>query len=74
MIVGWILSIGIILTCIYGLIPFLNENLEFEMNPLMCVIFGTFSRIGWAIAVGWIIFACLSGYGGYYFSAVLYRI
>jgi len=74
MIVGWTLSIGTILVCVYGLVPFLDEEVVPEMNPLIRITFGTLSRIGWALAVGWIIFACLNGYGGYYhFNINLYR-
>ncbi len=49
---------------IYGLVPFLNEDLVPDMNPIIKTVYGTLRRFGWAAAVCWIVFACLNGYGG----------
>ena len=56
-------SIAAGLSLLYGLIPFVDEAVP-EMNDFTRVAFGAFSRLTWAISVGWIIFACVKGYGG----------
>lgn len=62
--VGWFLSIATILVVLYGLVPFLNEKSVPVMNPGFRIAYGVLHRFVWAVAVGWIVFACVSGYGG----------
>jgi len=55
---------GTIVIVMYGLVPFLNEELVPEMNPGIRLIYGSLHRFGWTVAVSWIIFACVNGYAG----------
>jgi len=59
----------------YGLVPFLNEELVPEMNTGIRIVYGSLHRFGWTVAVGWIIFACVNGYAGYDFNKyiIIYR-
>ncbi len=43
-----------------------NEYIVAGEEPSLAsrVIFNTFHRIGWGLALGWLIFACFHGYGG----------
>ena len=34
------------------------------MNSFVRVFYGSFHRLAWSVAVGWLIFACVHGYGG----------
>ena len=34
------------------------------INPVLTVIYGSLHRPVWAVAIGWIVFACFHGYGG----------
>ena len=52
------------LSLLYGLIPYVDETVVPEINDFIRVAFGAFCRLTWAIVVGWIIFACVKGYGG----------
>jgi len=77
MLLGWIFCIATIITVIYGMFPFLNEDLVPEINPFIRVTFGTLHHFGWAMAVAWIVFACVSGYGGltnFYFKKLTFEI
>ena len=61
---GWALATAIGLAVLYGLSDLLDPLTVPEINAATKVIYGTFHRLAWAIAVGWVIFACVSGYGG----------
>ena len=64
MVVGWALATAVALAIVYGLVPYLNETEVPEMNSFARVSYGSFNRLAWSIAVGWLIFACVHGYGG----------
>lgn len=60
--IGWICSTGICLGVLYGIIPFLDippTRTQAENAAYMAL-----HRLGWAIGLSWVIFACVSGYGG----------
>lgn len=59
---GWILSIGTILAAVFGLYP-MNQPGAILFD-LECAFYESFSRVCWAIAIGWIVFACVHGYSG----------
>ena len=68
---GWIIAFVTGILIVYGLdIPkrlFENKPLSMTEN----IIYGGFHRLAWAIAVGWVIFACSRGYGGNHFENVV---
>ena len=52
------------LAIVYGLdIPKIVIE-EKELTMTENVLYGGFHRLGWAIAVSWVIFTCCRGYGG----------
>ncbi|XP_022104547.1 nose resistant to fluoxetine protein 6-like [Acanthaster planci] len=56
----WILAIGVGLSIVYG--PYRDEG-----EPLpqyAAVMYTTLSRAGFVMAVGWVAFSCVVGYGG----------
>lgn len=59
---GWLISLGTILAVIFGFYPM--NQLDAIVSDLQNSFYESFSRVSWAIAVGWIIFACVQGYGG----------
>lgn len=60
---GWIISIGILLTDLWG--PYWRA---LPQNPNAPIIEGAFyeplSRTSWAVSIGWIVWACYNGHGG----------
>lgn len=54
--------IGLAVT--FGMLPYLDENVVPVIDPIVRVSFGVLHHPAWAIAVGWVIFACTHGYGG----------
>lgn len=52
------------LAIIYGLIPYLNEDEVPVISQFVRISYGSFHRLAWSVAVGWLIFACVHGYGG----------
>lgn len=61
---GWTMTMGIILYLTFG--TFIHSSQEQRMSHGMFIYYGTMTRPAWAMAVGWIILACSSGYGGRY--------
>eukprot|EP00094_Tigriopus_californicus_P007785 TCALIF_07497-PA protein Name:"Similar to nrf-6 Nose resistant to fluoxetine protein 6 (Caenorhabditis elegans)" AED:0.02 eAED:0.02 QI:34/1/0.75/1/0.63/0.66/12/0/701 len=60
----WIASTGIALSIIWGVN--VHEVWQTGVTPTLVasVFFNAFSRIGWALALGWLIFACCRGQAG----------
>ena len=60
---AWIIAFGIGFAVIYGLdislLPLMETPSKFEN-----AFYGGFHRAAWAVALGWLIFACCRGYGG----------
>ncbi|XP_032794863.2 nose resistant to fluoxetine protein 6 [Daphnia magna] len=65
LVIFWTLSSAIILAVIYGLVPYLDENKVPTIDPAISLCYGSLHRAAWAIAVGWIVYACTRGYGGF---------
>ncbi|XP_055608118.1 nose resistant to fluoxetine protein 6-like [Uranotaenia lowii] len=61
---GWIAAIVTILTVIFVDFPFQQpENFQ-ETSLFLNALYEACSRVFWAIALGWVVFACVNGYGG----------
>ncbi|KAG8222354.1 hypothetical protein J437_LFUL015950, partial [Ladona fulva] len=60
---GWIASMATIYGVIFG--PYHMFQYHHAYNLLEASVFGGFHRFAWAVAVGWLIFACSKGYGGF---------
>ena len=59
----WITAFGIGIGVVYGLdVP--NHIQCKNFTALGDAIYGGFYKLAWALAVGWVIFACCRGYGG----------
>lgn len=58
----WTLSIGAILAIVYG-IYWINQP-NHGTTTLESSFHESFHRVGWALALSWIIFACINDYGG----------
>ncbi|XP_057379360.1 nose resistant to fluoxetine protein 6-like [Daphnia carinata] len=63
--IGWIIATLFALAVIYGMTPYLDETTVPVVNPFIRISYGAFHHSAWAIAVGWIIFTCTHGYGGF---------
>ncbi|XP_055545796.1 nose resistant to fluoxetine protein 6-like [Wyeomyia smithii] len=60
---GWTITAGLLAGCVFGFYP-LNQP-DYEQNPLIVdALYDSFKHVSWAVAVSWIIFACVNGYGG----------
>lgn len=62
---GWILATLFGLVVIYGMFPYVDEKEVPVINPFVRVSYGVLHHSVWAIAVGWVIFVCTHGYGGF---------
>ncbi|XP_017046377.1 nose resistant to fluoxetine protein 6 [Drosophila ficusphila] len=59
---GWILSLAMIFTSIFALYP----SGKWSAPPLPTVeesLYYTLTRVGWPLALCWVVFACMQGYG-----------
>ena len=61
---GWILATSLGLAVVYGLTPYLDETKVPVINQWVRVSYASLHRLSWSFAVGWVIFACVHGYGG----------
>nr|CAD7413693.1 unnamed protein product [Timema cristinae] len=46
--------------------PYHLQQLDYVYNRLQCSFFFALFRAGWTLGIAWVIFACVSGYGGSY--------
>ncbi|XP_071944609.1 O-acyltransferase like protein-like [Antedon mediterranea] len=60
---GWCAAIATGMAVIYGLWG--TFKYEKQLNQGVAVFYTTVSRFAWSAAVGWVAFACSTGYGGY---------
>ncbi|XP_033120843.1 nose resistant to fluoxetine protein 6-like [Anneissia japonica] len=59
---GWGVAIATGLAVIYGLWGTYEPK---QMDQGVAVFYTTVSRFAWSVAVGWVAFACVTGYGGF---------
>ncbi|EDW37589.1 GL10441 [Drosophila persimilis] len=60
---GWLLSLAMIFTSIFAMYP----ASKFRAPPLTILeesLYYTLTRVGWPLALCWIVFACMQGHGG----------
>uniref|UniRef100_A0A182LXU7 Nose resistant-to-fluoxetine protein N-terminal domain-containing protein n=1 Tax=Anopheles culicifacies TaxID=139723 RepID=A0A182LXU7_9DIPT len=60
---GWTLTVTIVLAILLGDHPI--QQPDYETLPQAAdAIYESLSRVSWATAIGWVVFACVNGYGG----------
>ncbi|XP_076316098.1 nose resistant to fluoxetine protein 6-like isoform X3 [Tachypleus tridentatus] len=64
---GWLVATGICMGVVYGL---------YKANPNLPVssFYNTVSRTVWAIGVGWLVYACVTGHGGFINTLLSWRL
>lgn len=67
MVVGWCVAIILALSVVYGPYKSYKKN-PVPFTKLENVMYGTFSRFAWGLALAWVIYACHRGFGGRYMS------
>ncbi|XP_017001494.2 nose resistant to fluoxetine protein 6 [Drosophila takahashii] len=60
---GWILCLAMIFTSIFALYPAAQWSGP-ALSTLAEAFYYTLTRVGWSMALCWVIFACMQGYGG----------
>ncbi|XP_016976451.1 nose resistant to fluoxetine protein 6-like [Drosophila rhopaloa] len=60
---GWILSLALIFTSIFALYPAAQKGAP-ALTTLENSFYYTLTRLGWPMALCWVVFACMQGYGG----------
>ncbi|XP_069694765.1 nose resistant to fluoxetine protein 6-like [Periplaneta americana] len=59
---GWLFTAMALLGPLFGLLPF--QQPDYVFNNLETSLYSGLHRPVWALGVAWLIFACVSGYGG----------
>lgn len=59
---AWILTLGTMATVIFSNYPLVQ--VDSKATPIVFGLYDTLSRLTWAIALCYLIFACVHGYGG----------
>uniref|UniRef100_A0A0P5Y8E9 Nose resistant to fluoxetine protein n=1 Tax=Daphnia magna TaxID=35525 RepID=A0A0P5Y8E9_9CRUS len=62
---GWVMATLTGMVVIYGMLPYLDENTVPVIDPVVRVSYGVLYHSAWALVIGWVIFACTHGYGGF---------
>ncbi|XP_039483883.1 nose resistant to fluoxetine protein 6 [Drosophila santomea] len=60
---GWILCLAMIFTSLFAMYP-PSKWSDPSASTLAETSYYTFTRLGWAMALCWVIFACVQGHGG----------
>ena len=61
---GWAAAAVLAGLVLFGLYPYVDDSTVPVISQWVSVTYGSFHRIAWLTAVGWLIFACAHGYGG----------
>ncbi|XP_065345174.1 nose resistant to fluoxetine protein 6-like [Cloeon dipterum] len=59
---GWFLSTLVCLTIVYSIL--IVYDLDYTYEPVAAAFYASLHKLGWALGVGWVIWACVNGYGG----------
>ncbi|XP_069691620.1 nose resistant to fluoxetine protein 6-like [Periplaneta americana] len=59
---GWVLTIIALIIVYCSLYPFLQK--DYKYDPLQAAFYCALGRPVWSLGMAWIMFACVSGYGG----------
>ncbi|XP_034117935.1 nose resistant to fluoxetine protein 6-like [Drosophila albomicans] len=60
---GWLLSLAIIFACEFSLVGY-DKFGGPQLTMLGDALYYTLTRLGWPLALCWVVFACMQGYGG----------
>ena len=61
---GWCVAIVLALSTLYGQYKALRKDNPVQFSRAENIMYGTFSRFAWSLALAWVIFACHNGLGG----------
>ncbi|CAH3118340.1 unnamed protein product [Pocillopora meandrina] len=61
---GWCVAIALALSTLYGQYKVTRKDNPVPFSRAENIIYGTFSRFAWSLALAWVIFACHNGLGG----------
>ena len=59
---GWALCLTTLYAVVFGAYDLVQFHHSYD--PLEAAMYGGLHRAAWALAVGWLVFACNTGYGG----------
>jgi len=62
-VVGWCIAFVAAFSPLYGVYKVVKIHPE-SFTEAENIIYATFSRFSWAVALAWVIYACHTGYGG----------
>ena len=63
---GWIVSVVTCLAIVFGPYDIMNaDNPEKIFGTTATILYASLHRLAWSAAIGWMIFACVYGYGGW---------
>jgi peptidoglycan/LPS O-acetylase OafA/YrhL len=60
---GWVFSLGLIAAVIFGMQPLAQIDYT-QHSQWADTMYGSLSILAWSLALSWIIWACVNGYGG----------
>ncbi|XP_002137010.2 nose resistant to fluoxetine protein 6-like isoform X2 [Drosophila pseudoobscura] len=60
---GWVLSLAMLFTSMFALYPATQWSAP-PLSTLEEALYYTLTRVGWPLALCWIVFACMQGHGG----------
>lgn len=64
-VVGWAVSLIAMLVIIFGDYPFQQPDSYMDISIVWDALYESTNRVVWAGCLGWIVFACINGYGGF---------
>ncbi|KAL9976510.1 hypothetical protein ACROYT_G013819 [Oculina patagonica] len=63
MLVGWCVAIALALSVVYGPYKSIKQP-RVPFTKFENIMYGTFSRFAWGLALAWVVYACHRGFGG----------